>query len=126
MRLTATALMPALLLASGPAWAENHLVSQAAADARLAAAAQAGSAERAALGRVLATPAAERTAARLGVDIRDVRAAAATLTDAETRDLARRATALRTDPAAGLSHDVDHLLVVFLIVAIVVLVLKAV
>ena len=126
MRLTATALIAALVFAAGTARADDHLASQAEASQRLAAAAQAGAAERASLARVLATQDAERTARQLGVDIRDVRGAAATLTEAEARELAERASALRSDPGAGLSHDVDHLLVVFLIVAIVILVLKAV
>lgn len=126
MRLTANALIALAVLAAGSASAEDHLAPQAAVSARLAAATRTGAAERASLDRALATPDAERTAHRLGVDIRDVRAAAATLTDAEARELSERASALKSDPAAGLSQDVDHLLVVFLIVAIVILVLKAV
>ena len=126
MRLIATVLVAVLVLAAGPARADDHLVSQATASTRLAAAAQASVADRGAIGRALGTEAAERAAQQLGIDIRDLRAAAATLSDAEARDLAERARALRSDPGAGLSHDVDHLLVVFLIVAIVILVLKAV
>lgn len=126
MRMPATALIGVLLFAAGPARAGDHLLPQAATSARLAAAAEAGAADREVLGRVLATRDAERTAHRLGVDIRDVRAAAATLTDAEARDLAERTSALRSDPEAGLTRDVDHLLVIFLIVAIVILVLQAV
>jgi hypothetical protein len=52
--------------------------------------------------------------------------ALATLSDAELRDLAVRARALEQDPAAGLSSDVNQLLIIFLIVAIVILVLQAV
>jgi hypothetical protein len=74
----------------------------------------------------LSSPQAARAAATVGLDIHQVRSAAASLTDAELRDLAARASALEADPASGLSHDVDELLVIFLIVAIVILVIKAV
>ena len=62
----------------------------------------------------------------MGVDLPTLKGAAASLSGDELRDLAARASALGTDPAAGLSRDVDQLLVVFLIVAIVILVIKAV
>ena len=75
---------------------------------------------------MLSTAEARRASSALGVDIRQVQGAAAALTDRELRDLAVRASALDADPAAGLSRDVDQLLVVFLIVAIVILVIKAV
>jgi methionine-rich copper-binding protein CopC len=126
MRVRTTVLAAALVFATGSTWAHDHLVTTTDADARLREAALAQAEARASLGRVLASSDAERTAAGLGIDIRDVRAAAGTLSDAEARDLARRVDALRADPAAGLSSDVDHLLVIFLIVAIVILVLQAV
>jgi hypothetical protein len=50
----------------------------------------------------------------------------AALSDTELRDLAARAQALEQDPVAGLSSDVNQLLIIFLIVAIVILVLQAV
>ncbi len=115
-----------VLLVACAAPAEEHLVSPEAASARLAKAAAARAHDQATLETVLATPAASRAAASVGADLAVVRDAVATLSDGELRDLARRAEALRTDPVAGLDHDVEQLLVVFLIVAIVILVIKAV
>lgn len=115
-----------VLLAAGAARAEEHLVSREAASARLAQAEALRAHDRATLDAVLATPAAGRAAARVGADLAVVRDAVPTLSDVELRDLARRAEALRTDPAAGLDHDIEQLLIVFLIVAIVILVIKAV
>lgn len=62
----------------------------------------------------------------LGASPNGVRAGVATLSASELQDLAARARTLRIDPQAGLSSDVNTLLVVFLVVAIVVLVLTAV
>lgn len=115
-----------VLLAAGALRAEEHLVSSEAASTRLAQAAALRAHDQATLDGVLATPAAGRAAATVGADLAVVRATVPTLSDVELRDLARRANALRTDPAAGLDHDVQQLLVVFLIVAIVILVIKAV
>jgi hypothetical protein len=56
-----------------------------------------------------------------------VRAAVPTLTDGELRDLAARAAAVQSDPAAGhLDPWVNDVLIVVLIVGIVLLVLNAV
>jgi len=73
----------------------------------------------------LSSPQAGAAANALGVDIVAVRAAAPSLSDSELRDLAARAAALDRDPAAGLSSDVNRLLIIFLIVAIVLLLIKA-
>jgi len=119
-------LATAVVLGGGLASADDHLVSSDVAARHLREAAQARRSDLSAVETVLSTPEAGRAAASLGVDIRQVRSAASSLTDEELRDLAARAAELRQDPAAGLSRDVDQLLVVFLIVAIVILVLKAV
>ena len=76
--------------------------------------------------RVLSSSAAASAASALGTDIGRVRAALPALSDAELQDLARRATALDADPVAGLDDDIRTLLIIFLIVAIVIMVLKAV
>ena len=115
-----------LLCGGGWGFAGDHLVSTDAAASQLRAAALARQADLGAVEKVLSTPEAKRASSALGVDIRQVKGAASTLTDRELRDLATRASALDADPAAGLSRDVDQLLVVFLIVAIVILVIKAV
>jgi hypothetical protein len=92
----------------------------------LAAAADERRAELAAVDRALATPEAERAASSVGVDIAAVRAAVPALSDAELADVSQRAAALESDPVAGLDHDIKLLLEIFLIVAIVILVLRAI
>lgn len=126
MRKGLSVLGAAVLLCGGGAFADDHLVSPDAAASQLRAAALTRRADLGSIERALSTPEARRASSALGVDIREVKGAASTLTDGELRDLAVRASALDADPAAGLSRDVDQLLVVFLIVAIVILVIKAV
>ncbi|MFI5183670.1 MAG: hypothetical protein ACHQNV_04670 [Vicinamibacteria bacterium] len=126
MRMRLAVVGVSLLLVGRAAIAGDHLVPAEAAGAALRGAAAARQADLAALDRFLSTPEATRVASSLGVDPRQLRGASATLSDGELGDLATRAAALETDPAAGLSHDVDELLVIFLIVAIVILVIKAV
>ena len=116
----------ALLLFAGTASAQDHLVTARAADERLQAAAVGRQADLRALDAVLATPQAARAIESLGQDPGRLRQGLPALSDDELRDLAVRAEALRADPAAGLSGDVNQLLIIFLIVAIVILVLKAV
>jgi len=118
--LTLAASLPSLVFAG------DHVVTRQAADARLAEAAASRSADIATLGRTLATPQAERVARLLGTDAATVRGALASLDDQEAHDLALRAAALQADPVAGLSSDVNTLLIIFLIVAIVIVVIQAV
>jgi Flp pilus assembly protein TadB len=120
-------LATALLTASGVfAFASDHLASPEAVQGRLSGTSSARAADLSRVEGALSSPQAARAAASFGVDVRQVRSAVATLSDAELRDLAERAAALDRDPRAGLSHDVDQLLVIFLIVAIVILVIKAI
>jgi hypothetical protein len=126
MRIRVVILALAALACGNRAFTGDHLVSPDETSARHAAAAEARQADLAAVEAVLSSRDAATAAASLRVDIRQLRSAAASLSDAELRDLAARVQALRSDPAAGLSRDVDQLLVIFLIVAIVILVLKAV
>jgi hypothetical protein len=115
------------LLASDRAFAGDHLLTAAAAQARLAEAEAARQGDLALLDGVLSSPEAAAAAKAVGADLDDVRRAAPTLSDAELRDLAARAAALEADPVAGVSdHDLRWLLYIFLLVAIVILVLKAV
>jgi hypothetical protein len=122
----ALAAAAAALLVVAPAFAQDHLLTREAAQARLAAA----SAERQSavdtVERVLSSPEADRAASSVGVDIAAVRSAVPALSDAELADLSVRAAALEADPVAGLDHDIKLLLEIFLIVAIVILVIKAV
>ena len=123
---TSLALAAAAALVSGNALAQDHLLGREAAQARLAAAAQERRHELDAVDRVLARPEAARAASSVGVDIGAVHAAVPALSDAELADLSLRADALESDPVAGLDHDIKLLLEIFLIVAIVVLVLRAI
>jgi hypothetical protein len=115
------------LLAADRASAQNHLVTPQAAEARVAEAEAARQSDLALLDGVLSFPEAAAAARAVGADLDDVRRAAPTLSDAELRDLAARAAALQADPVAGVSdRDLRWLLYIFLLVAIVILVLKAV
>ena len=120
------ALAAALLIGPGLATAQDHVVPSTAADARLAQAAAERLQDVTALQGALTGPLAEKAANSVGADLGAVRSAVPTLSDGELRDLAARAAALHSDPAAGLDHDVEQLLIIFLIVAIVILVIKAV
>jgi hypothetical protein len=126
MSLAAAAALSAILVTAGSALTAEHLVTPEAARQRLAGAVEAREADLTAVRGVLSRPEAASAARLLGADASGLKAAAATLSDAELRDLARRAQALQADPVAGLTADVNTLLVVFLIVAIVILVLRAV
>lgn len=128
MRITAMALALAagLLVAPESARAQEHLVSPEIVDARLVQSTAQRGRDVAVLDAALDGPVAARAAATIGADLDGVRRAIPALSDADLRDLAQRAQALSADPAAGLDHDVEQLLVVFLIVAIVILVIQAV
>ncbi|HET7291601.1 MAG TPA: hypothetical protein VFM88_04175 [Vicinamibacteria bacterium] len=116
----------ALLLFAGLASAQDHLVSASSVDERLQNAGATRQADLRALDAVLALPESTRAAVALGQDAKRLRLGLLALSDGELRDLAARAAALQADPAAGLSGDVNQLLIIFLIVAIVILVLQAV
>jgi hypothetical protein len=118
--------LAAALAAEMPATAADHLVSAPAAQERLLEKARARRGHQEVVERALASPLASSAAAAVGADLGRVRAAVATLSDAELAELAARASALQTDPVAALDSDIKLLLMIFLIVAIVVLVLQAV
>jgi hypothetical protein len=120
------ALAAAAALLSGPVSAQDHLLGRETAQSRLTTAAAERRLELAAVDRVLATPDAAQAASSVGVDIAAVRAAVPALSDAELADLSVRVAALDSDPVAGLDRDIKLLLEIFLIVAIVILVLRAV
>ena len=109
-----------------PAAASDHLVPPQAAQLRLQEAAAARARDRAAVAEALASPEAAAAAQSAGVDLARVQAGVATLSDAELAELAQRAAALQTDPVAALDQDIKTLLTIFLVVAIVILVLRAV
>jgi hypothetical protein len=126
LSLASAAALAAILATAAGAAAADHLVTGETVQQRLEEASAARTDDLAAVRGVLARPEAASAARILGADIEVLRAGAATLTDAELQDLAQRAQALQADPVAGLSSDVNTLLIIFLIVAIVILVLQAV
>jgi hypothetical protein len=108
-----------------PASGEQHLVTTAEMQARLTSAAAERAANQATVARLLSAPVAPKIASLLGSDIQTVGAAAATLTDAELRDLAVRAELLTSDPVAG-GHAVRNVLIVLGIALVVLIVIVAV
>jgi hypothetical protein len=120
------ALAAATALLSGSVSAQDHLLRRETAQSRLAAAAAERRHELAAVDRALAMPEAAQAASSVGVDLAAVRASLPALSDAELADLSVRVAALDSDPVAGLDRDIKLLLEIFLIVAIVILVLRAV
>jgi hypothetical protein len=129
MRKSLAALVVAMvaLVAADRAFTEEHVVTAQAAQARLAEAEAGRQADLATLDRVLSSSEAAAAAKTVGADLGDLRRVAPTMSDSELRDLAVRAAALESDPVAGVTdHDLRWLLYVFLLVAIVILVIKAV
>lgn len=115
------------LVAADRALAQEHLVTSTAAQARLAEAEAARQHDLAVVDGALSTPEAIAAAKAVGADLDGVRRMTPTLSDSELRDLAARAAAAENDPVAGASDsDLRWLLYIFLLVAIVILVLKAV
>jgi hypothetical protein len=99
-----TGLLP-MLIGSGVARAEDHLVPGGAVGARLDAAASERAQNLASLDRALASPKAARAAKVVGVGIDKVRGSLSRLSDNELRDLSKRAASLGSNPAAGHYHD---------------------
>jgi hypothetical protein len=123
MKLCCAALLVASTLSAVSTAADDHLVSPEAARAALARAADDRDRDLATIGRALSTPAADRAAERVGVDLDRLRAGLPALTDDEARDLAARTEALDVDPAAGLLGTVVDLLVIVVLVLLVLLLL---
>ncbi len=119
-------LATAAVLCLGARVQAEHLVPQDALDNRMAAAEQARQRSLATINRVLSSPRTTSAAAALDVDVSELKAHLAGLSDAELYELAARSRALGLDPAAGLSGSTDDVLVVVLIVLIALLVLKAI
>lgn len=123
---TLTAWSLAVALAAAPAFGSEHVVGVQAAQERLREAGAVRERDRALVRHALSSPQARAAADAVGADLEKVRAAVGTLSDAELAEVAARAAALQSDPVAALASDVNTLLTIFLIVAIVILVLKAV
>jgi hypothetical protein len=97
----------AAALGAVPVGAGDHLVSQNAVDARMAAAARERAQNVATIDQVLSSARAAKTARSAGVDLAKVRGAVPSLSDQELRDLATRAASLRSDVVAGQYVIVD-------------------
>ena len=100
---------------------EEHLVTTAAAQTRLAQSATQRQSDVRLLQGVLSTTQAARAANTLGVSVDRTRDAVATLSDQELRDLAARASALGLDPTSGYHDYAYHdFMMIFLVVLLVV------
>ena len=98
-----------MLIGSGVARADDHLVTGRSVAARLDAMASERAQNLATLDRALASPKAGGAAKIVGVSIDQVRGSLSRLSDNELRDLSKRAAALGSDPAAGhYYHDDAH------------------
>jgi phage-related tail protein len=115
-----------LLMAGRPVGAQEHLATGPQVAARVAEKAAERERNLATLNAALGSDAAAKAAAAFGTDPSQLKMGLSHLGDAELRDLAGRASRLQQDPVAGLDHEVNELLIIFLIVAIVVIVLRAV
>jgi len=120
----AFAVLVPLALISGPVMAgqDDHVVSRATIDQKLSGAAVERSRNLASVNEALSSPNAARAAASLGVDVDRMRRALPRLSDADLRDLSRRAASLRIDPLSGhrrYYHDHDDSIELLLFVALI-------
>ena len=112
------------LASPAPPAAAQHLVSGQEMAARLKGSAAKRVADRLKVETLLSGIAAAEVAAAHGLGIRPLRSGVAALSDAELRDLARRADALEIDPVAG--GVVKTLLILGIIVVVIVLLAAAI
>jgi len=114
-----------LSLPAGHAAGGDHIVTTDAVQSRLAEAATQRAQDVATVQDVLSTPLAQEAAASVGADLDRVRAGVATLSDAELRDLAARASILQSDPVAGaMDRNMRLLVMAALILIVIILLLK--
>jgi hypothetical protein len=102
-RSLAAALVAVVLVPGVPIRAQGHLVDPATRDRRLIEQANQRAEDVATLKGAIESQPAAATARAIGVDIRQVSSAIPLLSDAELRDLARRAEALGQNPVGGTS-----------------------
>jgi hypothetical protein len=118
----------ALLALGGPSRSSEteHLVTPQKLQDALAARGARRQRDLAEVDRLLSSETANRLASQAGHDLGRLREALPVLQDAELHDLAMRASRLETDPTAGLTHDVEELLIIFLIVGLLIIIIKSV
>jgi hypothetical protein len=105
--------------------ADDHLVSGGSVNRKLAEATAERAGNLASVEGVLRSARASKVAAVAGIDLDRVRTSLPQLSDAELRDLSRRATALDSDPTAGHYHEAEDALLVVFVVSAAALVLVA-
>ena len=108
-------LVVALVLPT-PIFAGDHLLTRNDVAARLEAARAERATNQLTIDRLLAGSLAAQVARERGLDIGQLRTAAATLSDEELRDLAVRADALETDPVAGSAKKIVIIVIVVVVV----------
>jgi hypothetical protein len=123
--ITTLTLISALLVVP-IARADDHLVTSGSVDRRVADAVAERASNLASVERVLSSTRAAKVAAAAGVDLDRVRTSLPRLSDADLRDLSRRAAALHADPSAGHYHEAEDALVFVIIISAAALVLIAV
>jgi hypothetical protein len=114
-----------VLFGSASAHPDDHLVPRQTVDARLADAVRERAQNLATLDETLASAGAARAAAKVGLDVDQLRRALPLLSDAELRDLSRRTAALRSDPVAGYHSETYFLFVLVLVAAFALVLLEA-
>ena len=108
---------------TGPATAQEHLVSPQAAERQLLDATATRAQNLAAVDTFVSSPEGSAAMATLGVDSARVRGALSTLTDAELEEIASRAAALQADPVAGAPFSSRQILWIVAIVVVVIVVI---
>ena len=124
-KIAAVVLLPAMLLVSSPAFAQQvHVVDSAAMSRALAQKADADAAKRASVRRVLDRADVRQMAARMGLSVERAQAAVATLTNTELNEVARYARDVESAAmAGGASTIVISTTTVILVLLIVILLL---
>ena len=113
-----------LIVPAGFAAADDHLATTDAVQARLAEASAQRAQDLATVDTALASPLAQEAAATVGADVNRLRAGVPRLSDAELRDLATRASALQSDPVAGMDRQMRMLVMIGLVLVIIILLLS--
>jgi hypothetical protein len=119
------ALLSVFLLGVAPVSAD-HVLSERSVQATVTARAESRAASLSVVEGALQGSDATRAIAILGTDRAQLRKGLDQMSDAEVADLAKRVSALKADPRAGLTEGENSFLVIFLVVATVLIVLAAV
>jgi|SRR5579862_3253557 len=113
------------LAVGGSTFADDHVVTPEKYQGQVATQGARRAADLATVRNVLGSEAVARVATKSGIDLARVKGGLPALSDGELHDVAVRAAALKVDPASGMESDVEDLLIIFLLVAMVILVVRA-